>query len=777
MESKVEADQHTALRERLDYVHHQQQLVEESGITPQVILDRGYRTVTTKAELNRLGFSKTQQLAPALAIPMYGPTGELVTHQIRPDSPRKDRDGKPIKYETPAKSRVHLDVHPSQTERVKDREDPLWITEGVKKADCLVSHGQCAVALQGVWCWQKDGLPLPEWEDIKLHGRTVYVVFDSDVMTKSAVHAALKKLVAFLVGRGAKVNVVYLPDGEGGKKQGVDDYLVAGGAVEELKRLAKGGLREHYETYRYEEASEDSANSANSANGGSQLTQARPWEQPAPFHTFDPPSFPTETLPDWAKDFVEAEANATQTPVDLASMLTLSAGALACAKVVEVEPWDGWREPVNLYTATAMPSGSRKSAVFNAIMAPVEEFETRRVEEKAPEIDEQQTRFKIYEGRLQKAQKAAANAKDEDLDLLTAEAIQAAEDLASIKVPAQPRLLADDASPERLATLLRDQGGRMALASPEGDVFDMMAGRYSQGVPNLGVYLKGHAGDTIRVDRVGRPPEYVKRPALTLALAVQPDVLRGLGNNPTFRGRGLLGRLLYCLPEILLGQRKDNADPVPNVVKTTYARKVKTLLNMSPDEPVPGDSIEPKTLRMDGDAQRKMREFAAWLEPQLAEYGELGRMTDWAGKLAGAVARIAGVLHCMEYVSKGEGSGKPWDENISGVTVEHAVKIGRYLIPHARAAFAEMGTDPMVEDAKHVLRWIEHKGVETLTKREAFEGTKGRFRRVTALEPALDLLVAHGYIRKAASPERKGPGRKPSARYVVSPFLNASAPK
>jgi hypothetical protein len=458
-------------------------------------------------------------------------------------------------------------------------------------------------------------------------------------------------------------------------------------------------------------------------------------------------------------------------------MLALSAGALACAKVVEVEPWDGWREPVNLYTATAMPSGSRKSAVFAAIMAPVEEFEARRVEEKAPEIDEQQTRFKIYEGRLLKAQKVAANAKDEQVDLLTAEAIQATEDLASIKVPAQPRLLADDASPERLATLLRDQGGRMALASPEGDVFDMIAGRYSQGRPNLGVYLKAHAGDTIRVDRVGRSSEYVKRPALTLALAVQPEVLRGLGNHPTFRGRGLLGRFLYSSPEILLGHRKDNADPVPNVVQATYTKNVKKLLNMLPDEPIPGESIEPKVLRMDGDAQQTLREFAAWIEPQLAEYSELGSMTDWAGKLAGAVARIAGVLHCMECVSEGAGGGQPWDENISGDTVERAVKIGRYLIPHARAAYAEMGTDPTVEEAKYVLRWIERKGLETFTKREAFEGTKGRFRRVTALEPALDLLVAHGYIREAESPERKGPGRKPSVRYEVSSFLNGSAPK
>jgi Protein of unknown function (DUF3987) len=66
-----------------------------------------------------------------------------------------------------------------------------------------------------------------------------------------------------------------------------------------------------------------------------------------------------------------------------------------------------------------------------------------------------------------------------------------------------------DATPEALAGLLATYG-RIALVSPEGDVFDQMAGRYNQAVgPNLGVYLKGHAGDLLRIDRRGRP-EYVE---------------------------------------------------------------------------------------------------------------------------------------------------------------------------------------------------------------------------------------------------------------------------
>jgi replicative DNA helicase len=349
-----------------------------------------------------------------------------------------------------------------------------------------------------------------------------------------------------------------------------------------------------------------------------------------------------------------------------------------------------------------------------------------------PKSTNSKPRSKSTRAAYRKPRRPPRAPRTKDFDLRIAEAQQAALDLASINIMSLPRLLADDASPERLATLLRDQGGRMALASPEGDVFEMMAGRYSQGTSNLGVYLKEHAGDSIRVDRVGRPPEFVKRPALTLGLAVQPEVLRGLTSRPGFRGRGLLGRFLYSLPANLLGSRKVDNDPVPDLVKSTYAMNVKKLLALVSDESFPGEHFEPKTLRMTPKAQRKMRKFAAWIEPQLAEYGELGGMTDWAGKLVGAVARIAGVLHCIEHVSKVAGEKGPWDEAINYQTVDRAVEIGGYLIFHARAAYAEMGNDPKVEDAKYVLRWIERKGVDTFTKREAFEGTKGRFRQVRA---------------------------------------------
>jgi hypothetical protein len=185
---------------------HRKMLFEESGIYPRVVEARGPRTIEKKIELKTQGFSDAQCNVPGLLIPVYSPTGEIVSYQYRPDQPRI-KDGKPIKYETPSGSRMTLDVHPFAREKLGDPSIPLFITEGIKKGDALVSRGLCAVTLLGVWNWRgtndKGGkVALPEWDYVALNGgRRVYIVFDSDVMLKPGVHEAMRRLKAFLEDR------------------------------------------------------------------------------------------------------------------------------------------------------------------------------------------------------------------------------------------------------------------------------------------------------------------------------------------------------------------------------------------------------------------------------------------------------------------------------------------------------------------------------------------------------------------------------------------------
>jgi hypothetical protein len=217
--------------------HHRAQL-EASRISAQVYAARGVRSITSAAEALTLGFTRAQAQIPALLIPLFNVAGEAAGSQIRPDSPRT-RAGKPIKYESLPGVPSVLDVHPLCRERLADPTVRLWITEGVKKGDALVTAGEVAIALNGVYGWRgrnrNNGLVAhPDWESVPLNGRDIVLVFDSDLRTNRNVASALGRLKRFLESRHARVRIVYLQPGAEGSKVGVDDFLVNGGSLEQL---------------------------------------------------------------------------------------------------------------------------------------------------------------------------------------------------------------------------------------------------------------------------------------------------------------------------------------------------------------------------------------------------------------------------------------------------------------------------------------------------------------------------------------------------------------
>jgi hypothetical protein len=124
------------------------------------------------------------------------------------------------------------------------------------------------------------------------------------------------------------------------------------------------------------------------------------------------------------------------------------------------------------------------------------------------------------------------------------------------EVPKAPQAWTADVTPENLAVIMSDNNEAMALLSDEAGIFENIGGgRYSKGVPNLDVFLQGHAGSPIRVNRGSRSPILMQNPALTLGFTPQPEVVRGLTDNPGFRGRGLLARFIYTVPPCSLGFR------------------------------------------------------------------------------------------------------------------------------------------------------------------------------------------------------------------------------
>ena len=482
------------------------------------------------------------------------------------------------------------------------------------------------------------------------------------------------------------------------------------------------------------------------------------------------PPFPIDALPGWLAAYVAALAEATQTPPDLPGSLALACLSTAAGGRVLVDATRAWTEPVNLYTVVALPPGSRKSAVFRAMTKPLAEAEAVLHETVQHQRIENELRARVAFARAESLAKKAETAADPAA--IEADAIAAAEDAAAITVPELPRLTTDDVTPESCASLLARHGGRIAVLSAEGDAFATLTGTRYSSAPNLGVFLKGHAGDRLQIDRKGRDSETIDHPALTLGITTQPGTLAGLADQPGFRDRGVLARILYSLPDNTVGRRRIDPDPVPETIECQYGETLRTLvLSLADNDHIAAEG--PYRLTLDPDALAQLTALLEWLEPRLEPRGgTLAGITDWASKLAGAVVRIAALLHLADRIRTG------YQQPISADTMSAAEQLGRYYLAHALGVFDLMGrTDPDIDDAKHVLDWITRTRRDTFTRRDLFKAIRGqRFAKVTELDPALTLLTDHGYLRERPTTTSTRGGR-PSTAYDVHPNTHAPAHK
>ena len=469
------------------------------------------------------------------------------------------------------------------------------------------------------------------------------------------------------------------------------------------------------------------------------------WETPLPFDEYDLPVFPVDALPETVRRHVLAVAESTQTSVDMAAVEALGIVSLCCQGKYFIRGNADWAEPLNTYMVVIMEPAERKSSVLSMMIRPVEEYEKEENSRRNAGIIESQMVLSRLEKEKRSLVERASKGK------ATEEEVRAkAAEIAKYE-PIKPlRLFVDDVTSEKLTSVLAENKGCAAVVSAEGGIFDIISGLYSRNV-NIDVFLKGHSGDTIRVDRIGRASESIIHPALTMVLAVQPEVLNGLMSNNTFRGRGLTARFLYAMPKSTVGSRSFSTKPIPEGVRARYQALIETILS---------SDNEQEPISLDDGAREVLEDLFNEIEGRLK--GDLAEISDWAGKFVGAVLRISGILHVMKY---------PKDSMFDAVdreTMEHAVIIGRYFLAHAKAAYSLMGADTVNKGAQHLLSFIKRERLAEFSRRDAMRLCRS-FKTADSMQPVLNRLCEYGYLAVKPQEPVSGIGRRPSEVYVTNP--------
>lgn len=457
------------------------------------------------------------------------------------------------------------------------------------------------------------------------------------------------------------------------------------------------------------------------------------------------PPFPIDCLPSRLRSYVEAVAIHTQTPMDMAAGAALGVLAACLQGKVKVEGNIGHYEQTSLYIFLIAPPGSRKSAVIHAMTAAIEDYEQKYNEGNKTAM----RRNKQERESLQRDINRLTRQLEVKYDTLTELELQHTQDkLAELPEIKPLQIFTDDCTSESMIRLLRDNHGRMSLISAEGGAFDNIVGRYTK-KPNLDVWLKGICGDTIRVDRINREPDYIRNPALSMIISAQPGVLSELMQSSLLDGRGFLARLFYInIPSAAMPKSFRSA-PIPATIREDYDNLIFHLLDLSENEPI--------TLHLAPEAINQMDELCHSVEAYLRN--EHRDMREWGSKYIGLVLRTAGLLHIAA-----DGAG-----NIQTETVENAIRIGNYAFHHALYAYSILGADETVEKALHVVTKLRKLSVTSISRSDLYQKCRGRFfRDAKEMEPALNLLEQHGYIWLDV-PAYSGVGRPSVGTIYVNP--------
>lgn len=392
------------------------------------------------------------------------------------------------------------------------------------------------------------------------------------------------------------------------------------------------------------------------------------WEDPIQFEEPKPelPPFPVRSLPEWAAEHVLAVSQDIQTPVDLAGMCALGVMAAISSRKARIVLGTQYEPPLNLYLATAMDSGEGKSPVFDRMVKPLLDMQAEAFRDHERERLQEETKRAILTKQLKEAQDNAA--RDPGL-ARQAKAFELAQELAQMESTWPIQWVADDVTAEALQQVLGRQGGCIALMSDEGGMFDKMERGYGDTV-NLDVFLKGHSGGQVIVNRVGRDDVFIPKAIITIAVMTQPAVLRKFA-DPRYgelHQRGLFNRFMYSMPAPSGRKDKHKMARGQSEVDEVWGEHLRRMV----------ETPEGVTFRLSHAADFVWREWQQKHEDRRQPGGDLEQIREWLAKLWPSVGRLAGILHIAgDYAECGS-------MEVSEEVMRSAIEIGDYWVEHAR---------------------------------------------------------------------------------------------
>ncbi len=367
----------------------------------------------------------------------------------------------------------------------------------------------------------------------------------------------------------------------------------------------------------------------------------------------------------------------TQAPLALIILSVLSNLSSACQGMIDVKNPTGAKTPTDLYALNIAESSERKSTVDRLTSKPLLDYELRRKQENKRLLKDYEQEMFVWQVKYRKAKKCfqkAIESDDPNVELYQQELAELIENKPK-KIQLCQTLFADTT----IEALLYGMSGASPYATlTSSDASNILNKFNANWLSNINLL---YDGDTIRVERKNSESFTIENGRLTLALMIQPKMLKQMleKQNDSARHIGTLARMLVCYPESTQGHRffqnPDLSENCGEYIEKYYAR-ITEILEQSSSYQAYGHRV---TLEFLPEAKQIWIQFYNHIESQLSWQGGLSDIRDAASKMANNVARIAALLHYYTYGTK----------QISLECTQAAIDLGYYYLEQFKHLFGE----------------------------------------------------------------------------------------
>lgn len=370
------------------------------------------------------------------------------------------------------------------------------------------------------------------------------------------------------------------------------------------------------------------------------------WEDPA--KSKGPSDLAEDVFPPVVQGWIDDEAERKGVSRGAATTLALGmfAGCISARYQVQVKQKDtGFKNRPTIWAMAVGGPGSGKSPIQSAIMRPLTLVERER-------RHAYQTAMRAFEA-AQKAEKQRPPTSGSGIE--------------DASKPRNRCRIVQDATAEAVVLREAQSGHGVTIALDELDGFfgGLDAYRSGKGSKDAPFYLAGKNGEAWEVSRVSRDAVSAELHAVNIIGGIQPGVVRKA--TDAMGGNGMMQRFLICI----MGQSRRAPDRAPDEqLAGAVEMAAQALSGLEPDSTTPHFKMHPEA-----DACRER--IVDFSHAAIARGNLPVGLRGWLDKMEGEWARIALILHLVEWASS---SDVFFDDPPLVISPETARRAERFLL-------------------------------------------------------------------------------------------------